>query len=101
MGGRLGGVGGMGGPGRVFALQPTSCLATPRSLLSFPLTLHLHRIQENGFLYVHTPIVTASDCEGAGEMFQVSELGGGRMLPGCSWRTVARGIGGLPQLRWF
>jgi asparaginyl-tRNA synthetase len=27
--------------------------------------------QENGFLYVHTPIITASDCEGAGEMFQV------------------------------
>lgn len=26
--------------------------------------------QTNGFLYVHTPIVTASDCEGAGEMFQ-------------------------------
>eukprot|EP01025_Chloroclados_australasicus_P020169 TRINITY_DN211_c0_g1_i2.p2 TRINITY_DN211_c0_g1~~TRINITY_DN211_c0_g1_i2.p2 ORF type:complete len:690 (-),score=102.76 TRINITY_DN211_c0_g1_i2:328-2397(-) len=30
--------------------------------------------QENGFLYVHTPIVTASDCEGAGEMFQVTSL---------------------------
>lgn len=31
-----------------------------------------HRFfQENGFLYVHTPIITASDCEGAGEMFQV------------------------------
>ena len=27
--------------------------------------------QERGFLYVHTPIITASDCEGAGEMFQV------------------------------
>jgi aspartyl/asparaginyl-tRNA synthetase len=27
--------------------------------------------QENGFLYVHTPVITASDCEGAGEMFQV------------------------------
>lgn len=27
--------------------------------------------QENGFYYVHTPIITASDCEGAGEMFQV------------------------------
>lgn len=29
--------------------------------------------QENGFLYVHTPIITASDCEGAGEMFQVGQ----------------------------
>ncbi|KAG8468124.1 hypothetical protein KFE25_007176 [Diacronema lutheri] len=28
--------------------------------------------QQAGFLYVHTPIVTASDCEGAGEMFQVT-----------------------------
>ena len=27
--------------------------------------------QERGFLYVHTPIITASDCEGAGEMVQV------------------------------
>ncbi|KAL4441815.1 hypothetical protein ABPG77_003731 [Micractinium sp. CCAP 211/92] len=34
-----------------------------------------HRFfQERGFLYVHTPIVTASDCEGAGEMFQVTTL---------------------------
>jgi asparaginyl-tRNA synthetase len=28
--------------------------------------------QEEGFLYVHTPIITASDCEGAGEMFRVT-----------------------------
>ena len=30
--------------------------------------------QDNGFVYVHTPIITASDCEGAGEMFQVTTL---------------------------
>ena len=30
--------------------------------------------QEDGFLYIHTPIITASDCEGAGEMFQVTTL---------------------------
>ena len=30
--------------------------------------------QSHGFLYVHTPIVTTSDCEGAGEMFQVRGL---------------------------
>ncbi|XP_021894917.1 asparagine--tRNA ligase, cytoplasmic 1-like [Carica papaya] len=30
--------------------------------------------QEHGFLYVHTPIITTSDCEGAGEMFQVTTL---------------------------
>lgn len=30
--------------------------------------------QENGFTYVHTPIITGSDCEGAGEMFRVTTL---------------------------
>jgi asparaginyl-tRNA synthetase len=30
--------------------------------------------QEEGFLYVHPPIITASDCEGAGQMFKVSTL---------------------------
>lgn len=30
--------------------------------------------QDKGFLYVHTPIITGSDCEGAGKMFQVTAL---------------------------
>ena len=30
--------------------------------------------QTSGFQYVHTPLMTASDCEGAGEMFQVTTL---------------------------
>src|SRR6478672_1884283 len=30
--------------------------------------------QEDGFLYIHTPIITASDCEGAGAMFRVTTL---------------------------
>ncbi|MGQ0636115.1 MAG: asparagine--tRNA ligase [Planctomycetaceae bacterium] len=30
--------------------------------------------QSRGFLYIHTPIVTTSDCEGAGQMFQVTTL---------------------------
>src|SRR5690606_33192848 len=30
--------------------------------------------QEEGFLYVHSPIITASDCEGAGAMFRVTTL---------------------------
>ncbi|MBI5064407.1 MAG: asparagine--tRNA ligase, partial [Desulfatitalea sp.] len=34
-----------------------------------------HRFfQERGFRYIHTPILTASDCEGAGEMFRVTTL---------------------------
>ena len=35
----------------------------------------IHRFfQEQGFVYVHTPIFTGSDCEGAGEMFRVTTL---------------------------
>ena len=30
--------------------------------------------QQNGFVYVHTPIITGSDCEGAGEMFRVTTM---------------------------
>lgn len=42
-----------------------------RSVASFA----IHKFfQEKGFVYVHTPIITASDCEGAGEMFQVTTL---------------------------
>ena len=32
--------------------------------------------QQRDFVYVHTPIITASDCEGAGEMFRVTSLKG-------------------------
>jgi len=42
-----------------------------RSLLAYA----IHKFfQENGFVYVHTPIITSSDCEGAGEMFRVTTL---------------------------
>ena len=42
-----------------------------RSLAAFA----LHKFfNENGFVYMHTPIITCSDCEGAGEMFQVTTL---------------------------
>lgn len=35
----------------------------------------IHRFfQDRGFIYVHTPIITASDCEGAGEMFRVTTI---------------------------
>lgn len=35
----------------------------------------IHRFfQERSFIYVHTPIITGSDCEGAGEMFRVTSL---------------------------
>lgn len=42
-----------------------------RSKLAFA----IHRFfQERGFVYVHTPIITGSDCEGAGELFRVTTL---------------------------
>lgn len=35
----------------------------------------LHRFfHDNGFVYVHTPLITTSDCEGAGDMFKVTTL---------------------------
>ncbi len=40
-----------------------------RSELSF--AIHKY-FRDNGFFYVHTPIITASDCEGAGQMFSVT-----------------------------
>lgn len=42
-----------------------------RSVLAY--AIHKY-FQENGFVYVHTPIITGSDCEGAGEMFRVTTL---------------------------
>src|SRR5204863_1358298 len=42
-----------------------------RSRLAFA----IHKFfQERGFIYVHTPIITGSDCEGAGELFRVSTI---------------------------
>jgi len=42
-----------------------------RSLIAFA----IHKFfNERGFVYVHTPLITASDCEWAGEMFQVTTL---------------------------
>jgi asparaginyl-tRNA synthetase len=46
-------------------------MARMRSSLSF--AIHCF-FQERGFAYVHTPIITTSDCEGAGEMFKVTTL---------------------------
>ena len=39
------------------------------------LTFAIHKfLQDNGFVYVATPCVTASDCEGAGEVFRISTM---------------------------
>src|SRR5437660_2872692 len=56
-------------------LRPRSnlfgCVFRVRSRLAFA----IHQFfQERGFVYVHTPIVTGSDCEGAGELFRVTTI---------------------------
>ncbi len=48
-----------------------SAIFRVRSLVAFA----IHKFfTERGFVYVHTPIITGSDCEGAGEMFRVTTL---------------------------
>ncbi len=42
-----------------------------RSELSYAIHAYFH---ERGFQYIHTPIITGSDCEGAGELFRVTQL---------------------------
>src|SRR5256712_9666561 len=56
-------------------LRPRSnlfgCVFRVRSRLAWA----IHQFfQERGFVYVHTPIITGSDCEGAGELFRVSTI---------------------------
>src|SRR5436190_10028417 len=56
-------------------LRPRSnlfgCVFRVRSRLAFA----VHEFfQDRGFIYVHTPIITGSDCEGAGELFRVTTL---------------------------
>lgn len=46
-------------------------IARIRSGLSFAIHKFFH---DRGFVYIHTPIITASDCEGAGAMFRVTTL---------------------------
>ena len=53
-------------------------VARVRNLLAH----EVHRFfQSRGFLYLHTPVITASDCEGAGAMFQVTTLDPDKPLP--------------------
>lgn len=47
------------------------CVLRLRHAMAYALHQFYH---ERGFVYLHTPIITSSDCEGAGEMFQVTTL---------------------------
>mmetsp|Transcript_42244 Transcript_42244/g.99191 ORF Transcript_42244/g.99191 Transcript_42244/m.99191 type:complete len:581 (+) Transcript_42244:78-1820(+) len=54
-------------------LRPRSNLTGSVTRVRNALAYGTHQFfQDRGFLYVHTPIITSSDCEGAGEMFRVS-----------------------------
>ncbi|MEY2428063.1 MAG: asparaginyl-tRNA synthetase [Verrucomicrobiota bacterium] len=58
-------------------LRPRSNLFGAVFRLRSRLAFAVHQFfQERDFVYVHTPIITASDCEGAGEMFRVTSLKG-------------------------
>jgi asparaginyl-tRNA synthetase len=56
-------------------LRPRSnlfgCVFRVRSRLAFAIHQFFH---ERGFVYVHTPIITGSDCEGAGELFRITTI---------------------------
>jgi asparaginyl-tRNA synthetase len=53
--------------------------------------------QEQGFLYIHTPIITASDCEGAGEMFKVTKLDLAKATLACGLADAAVPGSAKPQ----
>lgn len=56
-------------------LRPRSNLGGAVSRIRSTISFAIHDFfNKNGFLWVATPILTASDCEGAGEMFRVSTL---------------------------
>src|SRR3989442_1794273 len=58
-------------------LRPRSNLYGAIFRMRSRLAFAVHQFfQERDFVYVHTPIITASDCEGAGEMFRVTALKG-------------------------
>ena len=60
-------------------LRPRSNLYGAVFRMRSRLAFAVHQFfQERDFVYVHTPIITASDCEGAGEMFRVTTLKGNR-----------------------
>lgn len=56
-------------------LRPRTNLISSVARTRNCLSMATHQFfQELGFMYVHTPLITASDCEGAGEMFQVTTV---------------------------
>src|SRR5437870_3493423 len=68
-------------------LRPRSNLFSSVFRVRSRLAFAVHQFfQECGFVYVHTPIITGSDCEGAGELFRVTTLD-----PGATEQRTAHG----------
>jgi asparaginyl-tRNA synthetase len=56
-------------------LRPRTNIIAAVTRVRHTLAYAIHRFfHERGFFWIHTPIITASDCEGAGQMFRVSTL---------------------------
>ncbi len=56
-------------------LRPRTNTISAVTRVRHALSMAVHRyFHEHGFLWIHTPIITASDCEGAGQLFRVSTL---------------------------
>lgn len=58
-------------------LRPRTYMIGAVARMRSAMAMATHRFfQDRGFLYVHTPLITGADCEGAGEMFQVTTIMG-------------------------
>lgn len=56
-------------------LRPRTQIYSAMTRIKNNLAFATHQFfQNNGFLYIHTPLITGADCEGAGEMFQVTTI---------------------------
>lgn len=61
------------------------------------LAASIHRyFQERGFLWIHTPIIATADCEGAGEMFKVTDQDGADFFGSPSYLTVSGQLNAEP-----
>ncbi len=56
-------------------LRPRTNLVAATMRIRHAVSMSIHNFfHQNGFFWVHTPIITASDCEGAGDLFRISTL---------------------------
>ena len=76
----------------IMHLRPRTNFIGVMSRIRNMLSIATHEFfQKRGFLYVHTPMITASDCEGAGEMFQVTTMLPDKELPVTDVKSTKEG----------